>query len=241
MNKENYAAKLPQNAALITGQFTYYVDKEGNVWSAKSQGFYRLKPFYPTKNTVYVSIAGQHVSVQSLVAAAFLPAPAPFQTYLLHLDGNKLNNAAANLTWATKEEYQAKKLEDNANSAAPISSSPLETKAKAVETAVIPNLTAFVFPFSPTKKYSELTAAEKTAVDPYLKDTEFTKSYDSNPFFRTAPPEYDAICKKFSNCKQEKVDYGAAMGICLIQNGKEVPLTKNDFYILNYRNLASFI
>lgn len=42
--------------------------------------------------------------VHRLVADAFLPAPAPGQTLVAHIDFDKLNNRASNLRWMTPEE-----------------------------------------------------------------------------------------------------------------------------------------
>ena len=44
--------------------------------------------------------------VHRLVAAAFLPKPTPGQTQVRHLDGDRLNNARANLAWGTASENQ---------------------------------------------------------------------------------------------------------------------------------------
>lgn len=45
--------------------------------------------------------------VHKLVAAYFLPTPRPDQTYVIHLDHDKLNNRATNLRWVTQEEMIA--------------------------------------------------------------------------------------------------------------------------------------
>ncbi|MEZ0539818.1 NUMOD4 motif-containing HNH endonuclease [Fibrella arboris] len=42
--------------------------------------------------------------VHKLVAEYFLEAPRPDQTYVIHIDHDKLNNRAQNLRWATQEE-----------------------------------------------------------------------------------------------------------------------------------------
>ena len=47
----------------------------------------------------------KHYLVSHLVANHFLPIPTdPDKTFVKHLDGNRMNNSATNLIWATKAE-----------------------------------------------------------------------------------------------------------------------------------------
>ena len=45
-----------------------------------------------------------HIYTHKAVAKAFVPNPNGY-TYVLHKDGNKLNNAADNLSWCSRSEY----------------------------------------------------------------------------------------------------------------------------------------
>lgn len=52
-------------------------------------------------------ITNYHHAVHKMVAELFLPKDNDEQTYVLHLDYDKLNNQISNLKWATNEEMKA--------------------------------------------------------------------------------------------------------------------------------------
>jgi len=97
-------------AATLAG---YDVTYDGRVLSRTNWRGTGLRELTQTPNadgypSVRLSIHGErrHIAVHRLVAAAYLPPPAPGQQ-LRHLDGDKTNNRASNLAWGTAAENAA--------------------------------------------------------------------------------------------------------------------------------------
>lgn len=83
--------------------FTDEMAKGRLLEGSKVDGYkiFRYKIFQDKK------IYNKHRMFHRLVAENFLETPSEEQTYVLHLDFNKLNNHHSNLQWATKEEMVA--------------------------------------------------------------------------------------------------------------------------------------
>ncbi len=87
------------------------VDPWGNVWSRSYRGSKgalramprRLVPCDNGKGYQVVNLLGRAYLVHGLVAAAFLP-PQPQGTSVDHRNRIRVDNAASNLRWATREE-----------------------------------------------------------------------------------------------------------------------------------------
>lgn len=82
----------------------YYIEDDGKVFSYK-RGFLEERKYSIIFGYQYVTLwsHGQHKSfrVHRLVGKYFLPSAAPGCNVINHLDGNKMNNHASNLEWAT--------------------------------------------------------------------------------------------------------------------------------------------
>jgi hypothetical protein len=91
----------------ITGYENYVVSNLGNVMNISTGKL--LKPFY-NYGYEYVSLSkksrSKNFRVHRLVALAFIPNPENKPT-VNHADGDKHNNAASNLEWATSKEQTA--------------------------------------------------------------------------------------------------------------------------------------
>ena len=99
----------------------YLISSLGRIKSYQSYKAILLKPFDNKRGYLRVDIIeeGQRQTklLHRLVAAAFLPMPESINYQLHHIDGNKYNNAAANLKWLTPVAHRIehKKLKENAN------------------------------------------------------------------------------------------------------------------------------
>lgn len=99
----------------------YLISSLGRIKSYQSYKAILLKPFDNKRGYLRVDIIeeGQRQTklLHRLVAAAFLPMPESINYQLHHIDGNKYNNAAANLKWLTPAAHRIehKKLKENAN------------------------------------------------------------------------------------------------------------------------------
>lgn len=90
-----------------------YIDTEGTVWYENKQKelipakVYVTKWGFPTIGLRGYNVNGnkiqRNMSIQQLVALHFLPNP-DNKKYVIHVDGNKLNNCVDNLLWATHQE-----------------------------------------------------------------------------------------------------------------------------------------
>ena len=105
--------KVPTDYQTSNG-FSYYVTKEGDVWSTESM--IKLKGGVDSRgyrNLVLGSVHG--VKVHRLVAQHFVPVPKDLVDQGLkeddlvvnHIDGNKLNNRWDNLEWTTQNGNMA--------------------------------------------------------------------------------------------------------------------------------------
>ena len=98
----------------INGCPGYLVSNDGSVWSLRNwrgKGRRRLRPTFDTDGYTIIRMSLQdgqrlHRKLHHIVAEAFLP-PRPPGAQIRHLDGDKKNNAAANLAWGTAAENSA--------------------------------------------------------------------------------------------------------------------------------------
>ena len=85
----------------------YFVKKDGSIWSNKKLGIKKLKTYeHKTgylKCCLTINNKQHRVSVHRLIATTFYGVR-PDRMVCRHLDGNKRNNSASNLTWGTQKE-----------------------------------------------------------------------------------------------------------------------------------------
>lgn len=91
---------------LIEGTSIYYVSRSGRVYQSAKCRF--MKPYtqplgYVSARVSYVGEGSKNPLLHRLVAGAFIENPENKPT-VNHIDGNKANNCAANLEWATSKE-----------------------------------------------------------------------------------------------------------------------------------------
>ena len=88
---------------------SYYVDRDGNVYSTKKQGGYRCEPYKMTpvedkygylKLNFYKNGKRYNQSVHRVIAKTFIENPNNLPQ-VNHIDGNKLNNNVDNLEWCS--------------------------------------------------------------------------------------------------------------------------------------------
>jgi len=95
----------------VPGAPGYLVSRDGRVycwlaWQNQPIGKVRLLRF-TTAGAGYLAFSCSRLGrirrmlVHRAVALAFLPAPEPGQTYVRHLNGNRLDNRVENLAWGT--------------------------------------------------------------------------------------------------------------------------------------------
>ena len=103
----------------------YKISEDGRVWSCYYKKF--LNPFDNGHGYLYVALNKDYTRVKArvhrLVAEAYVPNPNNLP-FVVHKDGNKLNNRADNLEWAEKQLV----LPDRTWSNAPIQVLCVETK-----------------------------------------------------------------------------------------------------------------
>lgn len=86
----------------------YAATTEGDIYSRKSGEWKKLKPQKDTDGYLQVRLCdipgkrGRLTFVHRLVAETFIPMPRNC-TEVNHIDGDKLNNAASNLEWTTRQ------------------------------------------------------------------------------------------------------------------------------------------
>lgn len=83
--------------------FTDSIEKGKLLKGSITEGFLFLRYKRQKNNT----ITNYHHAVHKMVAELFIPKDNEEQTYVLHLDYDKLNNRITNLKWATYEEMKA--------------------------------------------------------------------------------------------------------------------------------------
>ncbi len=116
--------KIPEDAVLIKGSKTDYVDPRGNIYSINTKWGHPQYPFIKEQNTVwgyqYCAIKyddgnGKNKKitkrVHRLVAEAFLPNPNNYP-FVMHIDNNKKNNDISNLKWGTASENTQQAVND---------------------------------------------------------------------------------------------------------------------------------
>lgn len=88
----------------------YYVDTEGNIFSTKKGGFYKMK-YSTSEKRPYAKVElyddngkGTWYSVHRLVAITHLSPARPEQIEVNHIDNNPSNNNVSNLEWCTAKE-----------------------------------------------------------------------------------------------------------------------------------------
>lgn len=85
----------------------YYVSDQGNVYSNKSGAMKKLKPNKRWDGYAGVCLCNngtqKQIKIHRLVAKAFVPNPEN-KPCVNHKDGNRQNNCADNLEWATYKE-----------------------------------------------------------------------------------------------------------------------------------------
>lgn len=98
---------LPENVKSIDEFRDYYVGENGTVYSAKHGKIKTLSPEVTHNGYLRVTLSeGGEVKrflLHRLVATAFIANPHKKKT-VNHIDGNKSNNQAGNLEWATHSE-----------------------------------------------------------------------------------------------------------------------------------------
>lgn len=111
---------VPQGVSIRRVSDKYAVGDDGHVycWStakvnAKKPQPFRLAEAASSRGYLFVSVVvdgrKQTKPVHTIVCAAFHgPKPSPVHE-VRHLDGNRLNNAPANLRWGTRSENEADK------------------------------------------------------------------------------------------------------------------------------------
>jgi hypothetical protein len=83
--------------------FTDNIDEGRMLKGSMIEGFVYLR-FKRQKNN---EVVNYHFGLHKIIGELFIPRDAENQTYVLHLDYDKLNNHISNLKWATYEEMRA--------------------------------------------------------------------------------------------------------------------------------------
>lgn len=83
----------------------YFITKEGNVWSSKTNRFLKTGVNNPGYKFVYLMVNKKPVnkSIHRLVAQHFVENKEN-KPWVNHIDGNKQNNHYLNLEWSTRVE-----------------------------------------------------------------------------------------------------------------------------------------
>lgn len=91
----------------INGCEDYAIDRNGNVYSYKSDKVLKQGKNHRGYSQVCLTVNGQKLTkkVHRLVAEAFIPRENG-KNQVNHKDGNKANNSVANLEWCTNSENQ---------------------------------------------------------------------------------------------------------------------------------------
>ena len=98
-------ANLNEQWVRIKGHECYEVSNLGHIRNRLSGQ--NLKGYPNYKGYLRVMLDGKQKTIHRLVAEAFIPNPNNLDT-IDHIDGNKLNNAADNLQWMSREDNASK-------------------------------------------------------------------------------------------------------------------------------------
>jgi hypothetical protein len=94
----------------IEGYEDYTIDREGKLWSKKTNIF--MKPYVNKDGYLYVRLSKngkqKTFGIHRLLGLAYIPNPENKPT-VDHIDINTSNNSLSNLRWATRKEQQENK------------------------------------------------------------------------------------------------------------------------------------
>lgn len=105
---------IPEDAVYMKtesakGRFDYYITSDARVYRRRKDGEGEAERVLPSewREYMYVRCGSTQHRLHRLVARYFVPNPDPAaDQYVDHINGNKLDNRAANLRWCSNLENQ---------------------------------------------------------------------------------------------------------------------------------------